>query len=247
MVRLRERCGRHRYRLERRLARVVVPTVCGDEPGSPKRAPATGCRQWCRLRSQGCDRAPPPPLQQPMELPREPSIEATADVAQDRSRHDQGSERHTGTLRHHEVVPAHAAVLVDLDDVVDLPQRADSSDVGVSPRGGSPNGEAGGGERARRRQRRSFTPEFKAEVIGLVRPGRSSPSTGRHARSEGARPAALRKARLLRRAGCASLCVQTETPPAAARRRGSTCPITKGRGVRSRGIQRRASNTMAEH
>src|SRR5262249_17026001 len=27
------------------------------------------------------------------------------------------------------------------------PERADTSDVGVSPRGGSPNGEAGGGER----------------------------------------------------------------------------------------------------
>ena len=46
--------------------------------------------------------------------------------------------------------------------------------MGVSPRGGSPNGEAGGGERGTPRQRRSFTPEFKAEVIALVRRGERS-------------------------------------------------------------------------
>jgi len=44
-------------------------------------------------------------------------------------------------------------------EVWTCPQRADSSDVGVSLRGGSPDGEAAEGNGARRRQRRSFTPE----------------------------------------------------------------------------------------
>ena len=57
---------------------------------------------------------------------------------------------------------------------LDLPERVDTSDVGVSPRGGSPMGKQVEGNGARRRQRRSFTPEFKAEVIALVRRGERS-------------------------------------------------------------------------
>src|SRR5437773_10235568 len=42
------------------------------------------------------------------------------------------------------------------------PERADTSDVGVSPRGGSPNGEEGGGERGTP----AATPVVHAEVQG---------------------------------------------------------------------------------